>query len=157
MKNNMSIEQEKTNIENWKNSRMVDRTKEAQLAYLSASSEVQNLCEYLFNQGVQNGLDHSAPSKKTMEELSNIKVNQARQEEKVDFIKESLVSHIGKEEETFQRLEKIVADFMISTNDRFAGKWLETLVVRLGWIIITPIIGGAIYGIYMLFTHVIKS
>lgn len=116
----MGIDEEKREIKNWQEMKSMDKTKAAQVAYLAASTEVQNLCEYLFNQGVQNGLDHSAPSKKTMEELTIIKVSQARHEEKLDSIKDTLVGHISKEDETFQRLEKVVADFMTKADDKYS-------------------------------------
>lgn len=41
--------------------------------------------------------------------------------------------------------------------EQFAGKWLETFVVRAGWIIITPVLGGTAYFVYKLVAHVMTT
>lgn len=107
---------------------------------------------YFYSKAFEQNTKHNSPSPETRtnfknmtEELTKIKIDQVEIKADVKSIKENLYNHTEKEDETFARLEKIVADFMNTTDQKFAGKWLETLVVRLGWIIMTPLVGGALF------------
>lgn len=79
------------------------------------------------------------------QEITNIKINMAELSSDLKYIKEQLVTHINKEDEHLARFIEAIDNFSKSADQKFAGKWLETLVVRLGWIIMTPLVGGALF------------
>lgn len=87
------------------------------------------------------------------QEITQIKINMTELSSDLKYIKETLVAHIQKEDEHLEKFIKALDNFTEKSEQKFAGKWLEVLVVRLGWIIVTPIMGGACYGIWQLIQH----
>jgi hypothetical protein len=89
------------------------------------------------------------------QEITSIKINMEGLSRDLSYIKETLVAHINKEDEHLSKFIEAIDRFSENAEKKFAGKWLETLVVRLGWIIMTPLVGGACYGIWQMIRHVI--
>jgi len=82
------------------------------------------------------------------QEITNIKISMEGLSKDLSYIKEQLVTHINKEDEHLAKFIEAIDRFSDNAEKKFAGKWLETLVVRLGWIIITPMVGGFLYFIW---------
>ena len=78
-------------------------------------------------------------------EITNIKISMEGLSKDLSYNKETLVSHINKEDEHLAKFIEAIDRFSANADQKFAGKWLETLVVRLGWIIITPLASGFLY------------
>ena len=82
------------------------------------------------------------------QEITNIKISMEGLSKDLSYIKETLVTHINKEDEHLAKFIEAIDRFSTNSEQKFAGKWLETLVVRLGWIIITPMVGASLYFVW---------
>ena len=111
------------------------------------------------------------------ENITDIKINMARFEEKLDAnvaasarIEQQLADHIrdSKADQKeladtvnntvnafIEEIKKANAEAAEANKKQFSGKWVEKFIVRAGWIIATPILGASGYFIYKLVQHVI--
>lgn len=102
-----------------------------------------------FNKGISEGVKHTQPSNKTMEEINNIKVtmegittNLANIKETVDRVEEKFDKHVEKEE-----------NFIATADNKYASK---TTINYLVGAIITIITGVTVAIVIAALNHVFK-
>ena len=79
-----------------------------------------------------------------MEDITPLKINMAELQKDIKYIKESLDSHIKKEQETIDRIEGVVKDFLENAKNNFASKLTEKIVYGLVAIILTTFAYGVV-------------
>lgn len=96
---------------------------------LLATPNTQNLFAHFFNEGAKTGSEHCGPSPKTMEELTNIKVEQAEIKgdikninTNVSIIKEVVEKHVEKEDTVTDKFEAMITKFVDGADDVYVKK-----------------------------------
>lgn len=125
-------------------------------ALLTSTDRDRHLYSLFLNHGSRICENHNSPSKKTMEEITNIKIDLKEVMGDVKHLKETVEKHVEKEDRVTDELREIVSDFMNSAESKFANKWIEKLIIFLASTAGVSIIGGGCYFIYKLFEIFIK-
>lgn len=63
-----------------------------------------------------------------MDETTKLQINMAELQKDIKYIKESLDSHISKEQETINEIKDSMKDFLKEANNMFASKKTEIIV-----------------------------
>lgn len=99
----------------------------------------------IFSRGVAEGKKHQKPSQET----ENFIHMAEKQIEIMDYRMKSIESDIKEIKETLKKGEERFDDLIEKLDSRYASKTTETAVNRIGWLIITAVV-GALLGLVLI-------